>query len=406
MYNSHSGHKSYLQNKLCEIIAMTHKKFSLLINHKLVAGYMGNQLQYSDQHSFWLLRTISNSKWNLWFDVLNYLFFPKYWVEHARLYFSPKSKRSFSREGIHVEVPPMGSLNSMKYLAPFPQQLETTLYFNKLVEHLKRKGYKEGFDLYGAPHELDEHFVELKVLVESSYNKTGGKRVTLVGHSMGGNIAYIFLRNQTKVWKQKYIKALITIGTPWGGGFKYIYGFLHDDDYPANLFRVIREAERTYPSYTFLVPTKTIWNNTVLIETPSKNYTVDNLKEFFEKINNTLAYEMYEASQDDATLELKHPEVDVYCIGGLGFKTLHGLKYDNDNFSKNETVLFADGDTFVNKEALEGCLRWSPQKTNLATFNFEYKIFNADHLQLIRNDEPVDYLVKLITELKYSVKSA
>ncbi|RWS18571.1 group XV phospholipase A2-like protein, partial [Leptotrombidium deliense] len=150
----------------------------------------------------------------------------------------------------------------MKYLAPFPYPLSPdTHYYNKLVACLEKKGYREGIELYGAardwrkgPNELRQHFDEIKTLIESRFDKNN-KKVILVGHSMGGIIGYIFLVRQSSEWKNKYIRSLVTIGSRLGGGFKNVYGYLFDDDPPANNYKIVRQAERTWTGYAYLIPT-------------------------------------------------------------------------------------------------------------------------------------------------------
>lgn len=55
-----------------------------------------------------------------------------------------------------------------------------------------------------------------------------GRKVAIVGHSMGGLVSAYFLMNKTQDWKDRHIHALITAGTPWLGSVEslgqYIVG--------------------------------------------------------------------------------------------------------------------------------------------------------------------------------------
>lgn len=64
---------------------------------------------------------------------------------------------------------------------------------------------------------------KLKLLIEETYVNGGDRPVVLVGHSMGGLYMLHFAQTQTEKWKQKYIKAFVSIGTPYGGSVNSLY---------------------------------------------------------------------------------------------------------------------------------------------------------------------------------------
>jgi hypothetical protein len=63
---------------------------------------------------------------------------------------------------------------------------------------------------------FEEQGKELKHVVELIHNKTGGKNVILVCHSMGGLAARSYLQDSNN---NRYVSALITIGTPNTGSY-------------------------------------------------------------------------------------------------------------------------------------------------------------------------------------------
>ncbi|RWS07185.1 hypothetical protein B4U79_16150 [Dinothrombium tinctorium] len=232
-------------------------------------------------------------------------------------------------------------------------------------------------------------------MIENLYEKNGQRPVILVGHSMGGNIAYLFLLQKSLEWKNKYIRCMLTIGTPWGGGFKYLYDYLFDDDFFANYFKVIRSAERTYSAYSYLLPDPNVWNDLVLVETPSFNYTAHDLPKFLLDIQNENAYNMYLDTMN-TNEDYKHPETNVYCIGGSGFKTLRSLKYSSDDFNSQPTVIYENGgDEFVNEIAMRHCLKW---QTN-GNFSFNFKVLNYNHLDLIRNENASKLIAEIVVNM-------
>ena len=163
-------------------------------------------------------------------------------------------------------------------------------------------------DLYGFTDEQAEFFRRLKHLVEDTYELNDGKPVLLFGHSMGGNFAYLFLRQQEYWWKRKYIRGVIFAATPWGGNFKFMYDYIYDDDFAADLVPIFREAERSFSSLTFLLPNRRIWSDQPFIVTPTVNYSALNMAEFFETLNRPEAFQMWLDTRDILD-PLIHPQV-------------------------------------------------------------------------------------------------
>lgn len=64
--------------------------------------------------------------------------------------------------------------------------------------------------------------MDLKDLIEDTYNKNGKLPVMLIAHSMGGPMSLYFLNKQTQAWKDQYIKCLVTLSGVWGGSMKAI----------------------------------------------------------------------------------------------------------------------------------------------------------------------------------------
>lgn len=66
------------------------------------------------------------------------------------------------------------------------------------------------------PDENKEYFLRLQHMIEEMAEKAGGP-VVLVAHSMGNMYTLYFLNQQPQAWKDKYIKAFISLGPPWAG---------------------------------------------------------------------------------------------------------------------------------------------------------------------------------------------
>lgn len=75
---------------------------------------------------------------------------------------------------------------------------------------------------------LDENkdfFVDLKVLTEETYQRNNNTPVVFIAHSMGGSMLLTFLRAQTQEWKEKHVRALVTLSAVWGGAIKALKVF-------------------------------------------------------------------------------------------------------------------------------------------------------------------------------------
>lgn len=127
--------------------------------------------------------------------------------------------------------------------------------------------------------------MKLKSLVEETFTYNGKKRVILLAHSMGGPMSLHFLQQQSQAWKDKYIRALVSLSGAWGGTVKAMKVFAVGDDLGTYVLRqsVLRAQQITSPSLSWLLPSSLFWkSDEVLVRTNVRNYTVNDLKDFFK----------------------------------------------------------------------------------------------------------------------------
>jgi len=62
--------------------------------------------------------------------------------------------------------------------------------------------------------------------VETTYEANGQKKVILLCHSMGSIMMLHLLQNKPQAWKDKYIRALVTLSGVWGGTVRALKVFL------------------------------------------------------------------------------------------------------------------------------------------------------------------------------------
>ncbi|MBA0681013.1 hypothetical protein Goari_012676, partial [Gossypium aridum] len=133
-------------------------------------------------------------------------------------------------------------------------------HFHDMIDMLVGCGYKKGTSLFGYGYDfrqsnrIDKLMDGLKVKLETAYKASGGRKVTIISHSMGGLLVMCFMsfhnevcsfchvavENLTIIYKlhvfSKYVNKWITIACPFQGapgcindalltGLQFIEGF-------------------------------------------------------------------------------------------------------------------------------------------------------------------------------------
>ena len=65
--------------------------------------------------------------------------------------------------------------------------------------------------------EQSDYFDNVVNLIEDTYEINGGKSVILVSHSMGSTMMLYMLNHKPQDWKNKYIRAHISMAGVWAG---------------------------------------------------------------------------------------------------------------------------------------------------------------------------------------------
>ena len=193
------------------------------------------------------------------------------------------------------------------------------------------------------------------------YETNDNRKVTIVIHSMGGPVSLYFLtRVVSQEWKDTYIHSYVTLAGAWSGGNAalafvisgpYINGILEQQVGVEEL----RDLYRTLPSFYLLFPRAAVWNDTVLIVTPSRNYTANDYQQLFSDAGYPLGYTQF----TEIDMLRSAPNVPTYCFYGLGVDTPMTFVYDDNFPNSTPTVIPGDGDNAVNRPSSEICLQWA-----------------------------------------------
>lgn len=326
------------------------------------------------------------------------------WVDNVKLKYDNVTHKTSNNDGVEVRIPGFGNTTTVEWLDP--SQRFFSIYFSKIVEKLTLQGYKRGVNIHGAPYDFrkaanehEEYFENVKQLIESTYLDNGNISVIIMTHSMGSPMMLYFLNHQSQVWKEKYIRCLTTLAGPWGGAVEALKVFAVGDNFGAWLLvneKKLMGEQRTSPGLAWLMPNTPFWSRSeVLVETAEKNYTVEDYEQFFNDLDEPNGWLMRE---DTASLlaGLPAPGVEVFCLHGSGVDTVEKLVYKAGEFpgSDPSVVIKGDGDGTVNTRSLLGCTQWKEKQEKLV----HHHVFTGvDHLGILREDPPTDFINTLIT---------
>jgi len=268
------------------------------------------------------------------------------WVDNMKLVYNPVTHRSSDNPGVETRIPGFGNTSTVEYLDP--SQRFFSVYFANLVTHLLPQGYIRGSNLHGAPydfrkaaHEHEDYFNRVKILVEETYLANEETPVILLTHSLGSPMMLYFLTHQSKAWKEKYIRALVTLAGPWGGSVRALSIFAVGDNLGNWLLseKKLMWEQRTSSSLAWLMPQKGFWDpEDVLVQTTSTNYTVEDYQRFFSDLDEPLAWNMREDTME-LLPGLPAPGVEVFCIHGSGVGTTERLVYGEGEFPGSDPTM-------------------------------------------------------------------
>lgn len=93
-----------------------------------------------------------------------------------------------------------------------------------------------------------------------------------------------------------------------------------------------RPYQRSATSTAFLMPSDKFWGaDEILVQTPNRNYTVNDYEQFFHDINYRTGYELRKNTKD-LIYDLNPPEVEVHTLYGVDVKTPAGFIWNKVSF--------------------------------------------------------------------------
>ncbi|CAA3017109.1 lecithin-cholesterol acyltransferase-like 4 [Olea europaea subsp. europaea] len=100
-------------------------------------------------------------------------------------------------------------------------------YFHDMIVEMLKWGYQEGTTLFGFGYDFRQSnrfqgtMEGLAAKLESVYTASGGRKITIISHSMGGLLVKCFMGLHSDIF-EKYVKNWIAIAAPFRGAPGYI----------------------------------------------------------------------------------------------------------------------------------------------------------------------------------------
>lgn len=331
--------------------------------------------------------------------------------------FDPATGRFSNAPGVRVRPRGWGCVDGISNLFEFDLGDRVLVHptlssvYEELIDDLVYEhDYAAGQNLFGAPYDfrlvadeiyLQKYFANLKTLIEQAYDKTascdsGPKRVFVATHSLGGPVFLYFLNTYVDAtWKQKYIRAFISVGSPWTGSPKAIRALLSGDSegMEGDNFEFLA-AERLMGGLLWMAPYQAFHAGRDFVSVSGEEYGVspDDIRKLFAELGgrdrqahllNTVLAPRGHTVQD--------PGVLLGCIYGTGLPTEAHFTYPDASFDRDPTIdRRVTGDGTVTLDVLEYCKQWE----RVVPRAFE----GGEHLDLLHRKDFREYVIMLLED--------
>lgn len=325
------------------------------------------------------------------------------WLYYLSLDFNQTTGLSYNPPGIDIKTPP--GLKAVLYEDP----KNKTAVWASMVFNLTSRGYVPGVSLRAAPYDwrygpnqYDGYFQNTTALVEEMYEANGNSSVILISLSMGGPYTGQFLNRQSQKWKDKYIRAWVSLSGALGGSAMAVRALVTEENLPFPLsFYILqfRTLAQTLPSVAWLLPSQYAFNSSQQwVQTPSKNYSTEDMRQLLVDAGANTTALIFD--QVKPYFSLDAPGVETYCSFGYNVSTEGMYTFSSDSFDALPNVTFIDGDGVCPSQSLQMCAGWKKQqsqKVQLLPWNGLYH--GAEVLPGRKGNGVLDKIVDLILSL-------
>ncbi|XP_039483450.1 phospholipase A2 group XV-like [Drosophila santomea] len=365
-----------------------------------VPGDGGSQMdaRLNKPNSPYLICQKTHDWYNLWLDLEQLVIPMVYcWIDNVKLYYDKATRTTHNTPGVETRIPGWGDPEVVEWIDPTKNSAGA--YFKDIANVLVDLGYIRKQNIHGAPYDFrkapnenQQFFIDLKQLVEDTYEANNQSAVTFISHSMGSLMTLVFLQEQPVQWKAKYVKRMISLAGVWAGSFKAVKVFAMGDDLDSFALsaKILKAEQITHPSTAWLLPSPLFWKpSEVLATTPSRNYTMAQLKEFFYDLDYMTGWEMRKDTIR-YNRNFNPPNVELHCLYGDGIDTVERLQYKKSDINgETPKLIMGLGDGTVNQRSLRACQYWSGYSS--APIN-TLALQNVDHMHILSNPDVLKYI--------------
>ena len=140
-------------------------------------------------------------------------------------------------------------------------------------------------------------------------------------------------------------------------------------------------------------PAVSLFNDSVFVITPNKNYTGADYKDLFTNLDYSIGYTMYEGVEN-SNKGFPAPGVPTYCYWGNETDTPLTYKYSEnfpDGAEHDLTIVnTTDGDGTVNTDASKVCLQWKDDVKDSGGFK------HVEHGDMVKNITVLEAIAKVV----------
>lgn len=376
----------------------------------LVPGYGGSRLEAKwkkDQAKHYFCQTHQPDWTNIWIDIkLLMPYMIDCLIENFRLEFDRSTNRTHNTEGVEIRVKDPDNIESVEFLNDL--HMSSFAYFAPIIRHLTSNfDYKRNENITGAPYdfrkapnELGEFFAKLRTTSENMFARNEQRPITYICHSMGCNNILYFLQRQSKQWKAKHVKRIISLAAPWAGSLMALRAVAKGDN--LNKPYLFDEAklnivQRSVPSTIYLFPNEKAFKDVPLVrdnvfgDKPEDLTRANDYKSFFDRLQHPDGYLMW-LNTKDLLGSLEAPQVEVWCLYGEQVRTLGRLEFEGSFPSSREIDLYDDGDGTVSTQSSTYCKHWQNEQTQPV----HLKGFPSNHMELLRDRHVLEAIENII----------
>lgn len=207
-----------------------------------------------------------------------------------------------------------------------------------------------------------------------------------------------FLQMQEPTWKDKYVRQVITLNTPWGGSVQSLQAVTLGYNFGSSLVNSLqmREVQRSCPSVTWLMPSKYFWKpDEVIVKTKAKNYTMADFEQLFNDMDFGTGWEMMKDLKDYS--DFTAPGVNFSCVHGIGVDTLEQLDFGQGFNNLNPGMKKGDGDGTVNYRSLSGCMNWNGMKSQGDHTVNQLELKGSEHYDILSDHRAINHILNQLS---------